>query len=444
MGNPDDTSNADITADDLLDDSMTDGLNMDDLEFDQDLQEEDDFTDDEDKPRAQRAAQATSPEPQATAEPPNNAKRNTLILFGVTVGLVLLAGLWVFLSSGPAPQRTVPNADDLLPPVDQMQAQQSNQSSNNQDPAYGQQAFPQGQTGYNQGVQYNATVKPQPSQPATTNRQSSVVNYNATGMQQGYNPVPKHIVAYDENGNPHIIPAQGQHGGMQPHQNHAIQPTGLQGQQPVITNTGMITDQTSGQATLSHAGSPEHARPEKDPVPDSSKIPDQMVQLLEKINQLTQGQQDLVKEIRKSTQVKPVDNGKISRLTLELETTRTEMKKATDLNDEHLATIEQLKAKVKDLTGKNTFLRQEERKWRYKVKDLEEKLAFSPQLKAKLHEFNGKWELRGLDPDKAVFISHRGAMQEVKVGDQIDGLTIKAIYFAKRQVETNAGTILYQ
>ncbi len=183
------------------------------------------------------------------------------------------------------------------------------------------------------------------------------------------------------------------------------------------------------------------------------KPSEELKQILAAIKTLSTSQSTLVSTIQKAGRKKSGNSSEMQRLTGEVEALRTRLEKAqkaiatkeekiTSLN----ADMTGLNSDMKDLKGKNDHLRVLERKWRYKVKNLEKelKLANSEPLEDTLNAFVSKWELSGMTKTKAIFISSAGDFAQMKPGEELDGVIIKRISSAESFVETSAGKIYFE
>jgi len=379
----------------------------DDLDFDQeDFDLDDEFAEQEETVPPKRVAQSPPQDNPGEPVPPNSARRNTLILAGSAVFFICLAVFWVFSTSG-TDQKSVRNADNLLPPVNQMQGQ--------------------GNTGFLvnnlTGQQPELATQQRYQDPNGVKQRSP---YPSASQQTVYNQAPQGSTSYAQglNVQEQREYPQGQNLQMQPFQGQPLQQnSGYTAEQPLQVNTPPIGNQATAPKT---------------------EMQTEINTLIEHIKALTVSQEALHKELKTSNMIKPVDNTKLTNLKQELETVRKEQAETQGKINGYLVKITNLETEIKKLKGANTYLKSEEKKWRYKVKGLEKTLVSAPNFQAALDNFNAKWALRGLDPDKAVFISFNGDLREVEAGDQIGDITIQNISFTKKQVETNIGIIPYQ
>jgi len=387
----------------------------DDLFFDQeDFYPADEFAEQEETVPPKRVAQSPPP---SEPVPPKSARRNTWILAGSAVFFICLAVFWVLSTSG-TNQKPARNADNLLPPVNQMQGQ--------------------GNTGFlvnNLTGQQPEPATQQRSQDPNSLKQRS--SYPSASQQTVYNTAPQDSTSY----------AQGQH--INPGQ--PTQGLNVQEQRGYPQGQDLQTQPFQGQPLQQNSGYPaeQSLQINTPPIGNQATAPKTEMQtelntLIEHIKALTVSQEALHKEFKTSNMIKPVENTKLTNLKQELETVRKEQAETQEKINEYLAKITDLETEVKKLKGANEYLRSEEKKWRYKVKGLEKTLVSAPKFQAALDNFNASWALRGLDSDKAIFISYNGDLREVKAGDQIGDITIQKISFSKKQVETNVGIIPYQ
>ena len=124
-----------------------------------------------------------------------------------------------------------------------------------------------------------------------------------------------------------------------------------------------------------------------------------------------------------------------------------ELSKAKELQDKvdhQKEKYAELQAVVKDLKGKNSWLRELENKHRREKKNLRNQLQQYKQTVSKSFEkFTSKWQLAGISHQMVVFTGTDNKVIQLREGDSFDGITIKKIDMRKNVVKTSGGKIYY-
>lgn len=395
--------------------------------------------------------QGSEPQSQEKTEQQKMAKRNTMIMVGgVVVLMIFVAGFSFWPSSQPQSNRL---SDSALTPTGQQNPAGNRPLANSQ-----------GQPGMNQGQAY-------PGQPEMSPHQQGFYGQQAGNSQmdpRGFNQAPLNQTAQRPGQmNPGNQPGQYPAGYLQqgntmgqPDYSQSPNPQGYANQQP-------LTDQTSALQV-------RHPAPPQGPGVNQGQNPHQMHQGYQSqpggqqapVSRLNTQPADqdpgpsdmalLLKELQKMTAAQKklltaVDNN--NRTNQDQDTAR-ELQEAR-ANAESLRTqLAASEQKVKDLEkeiwvleDKNKTVRALESKWRHKFNDAQKELEIAqaaPMRKHQLEQFTAKWQLNAVSDDEAIFISNlNGEPKRVKAGDKIDGLVVQKILSRDGVVKTSAGDILY-